>query len=895
MTAPRHLGDPSAIRLLPTLTADRGERKGAGFWSGISGSVPVPLSSLVGREQAISSVIELLSRADVRLVTLTGPGGVGKTRIALAVAASLLETGAAEVRFVDLTSIRDPALVLPAITAAVGVRVEASRAVVETLAESLAGRPLMLVLDNVEQVVAAGPELAELLTLLPTLSILATSRSPLRLRAEHLLPVAPLSLTDDAAAGSGEMTAIADSPAVALFVERAQAVNPGFSLTPENAAAVAQICTRLDGLPLAIELAAARVRVLSPTALLARLDRRLPILVGGAPDLPARQRTLQDAIAWSVALLSPEEQRFFARLAVFAGGFDLEAAETVGGEGVERSDRGWQDERSPSPPEAKPTPPATPSVLDGLTSLIDKSLLQHQELPNGENRYAMLGTVREYAFARLLEFGEAEQVRRRHAAWFLALVETAEPALTGPDQRRWLDRLETELDNLRAVLDWATGAASPGDRPPDPALALRLTTALWRFWVNRGYLSEGRDRLLKAIGVADPADAGRARALQHLGNLALDMGDYAGAADAYEQSLAACRAAGDQAGVARALNGLGLVAGYTGEYERATARHAEALAIRRQSGDRLGIGNSLTNLGNIAAAVGDIDRARPLLEEALAVRQATNDVGAVAYALLNLGELSRVAGDREAARSRLEQSLNLFEEVGDKLGVGYARYALGRAALAGGAIDRAMSSLGESLRLRRELGDRRGTVEALEAIGAAAATTTSDANVVRAAVRLLGATEAQRAVIRAARPPVDQGLVDRALAAARRIAEPGTVDDAMLAGGTGSWTEALATGLDLATQFTGRATSVSPEPPPTPLAAAAPDSNRSGDAYPAGLTAREVEVLQLVAAGLTSAEVAERLYLSPRTVQAHLYRIYNKIGVSTRSAATRFAIEHRLV
>jgi predicted ATPase/DNA-binding CsgD family transcriptional regulator len=896
MTVPRTSTDSAGLRLVPAAGGNGLQETDVSPAAPIA--LPVPPTSLIGREREVAVVLDLLQRADVRLVTLVGPGGVGKTRLALQVAAELA-SGGWDVRFVDLTAANEPSLVFLTIASAVGVREESGRPLATTLGEALAARRLTVVLDNVEQVVAVGPDLAALLADCPHLRILATGRSSLRLRAEHLVPIAPLPVPASAGAGSHDLDSIAASPAVALFVDRAQAVDPGFALTPENAATIAEICARLDGLPLAIELAAARTRVLSPQALLARLERRLPLLVGGAPDLPARQRTLQDAIAWSAALLTEAERLLFARLAVFAGGFDLEAAEEVS-RGVGESGALWASRGEESVPLDSSRPEGTRRLLDldaldGLTSLIDKSLLQHHDLANGEGRYSMLQTVREYALASLLETGGAEEVRRRHARWFLQLAETAEPALTGPEQRRWLDRLESELDNLRAALDWAAGGDGGGRTPADPGLALHLATSLWRFWVNRGYLSEGRDRLQRALAAAGPDDPGRVRAFQHLGNILLDMGDYAGARAAYEDSLELSRATDDLAGVARALNGLGLVAGYTGDYDAASAWHEEALALRRQLGDALGLGNSLTNLGNVAAARGDVDRARSLLEEALAVRRAVADPGAVAYSLLNLGDLARLAGDLATARSSLEQSLALFTDVGDKLGVAYARYCLGRAAAADGVPAAALAFLGDALRLRQELGDRRGTIEAVEAIAVVAARN-ADAGTATTTARLLAAAGAQRAAAGAVRPPVDDPFIQGGIEAARRCAGMSAFEAARAQGAGLTLSDAAKSAYELAERL-GRPDEWIPASP-AGRASAPPDPDSavsSAATFPAGLSAREVEVLRLVAAGLTSAEVAERLYLSPRTVQAHLYRIYSKLGVSTRAAATRFAVEHGLM
>ena len=514
----------------------------------------------------------------------------------------------------------------------------------------------------------------------------------------------------------------------------------------------------------------------------------------------------------------------------------------------------------------------------------------------------MLQTVREYALLLLDEQGQTESVRLRHAEWYAALAAEAARHLTGPEQGRWLDTLEVELDNLRAALDWATASTLPAAR----ALALRLATDLWRFWVSRGDLSEGRDRLERAIAVADPASPDLAAAHQNSGNLALDIGDYASAQRAYETSLALSSAAGDTPGVARALNGLGLVAGYVGEFDRAATHHADALALRREMDDPVGLGNSLTNLGNIAKIASGLDAARPLLREALAVRRAHGDTGAVAYALLNLADLHHLDGDLGAARDDLEQSLALFATVGDKLGLGYVHNLLGAVSLDTGDLVAAARSFAESLRLRRELSDRRGVTESLEGLAeAAVAAATADPALARTAATLLGSAETLRAAIGAIAEPAQRLRLDRAQATVTRLLGPNAAD-AFATGVRRSQKEAISTALELAARLSeaptagGTASGPDADGPgqadAVPVAAGTDSVAASANpALPNGLSAREVEVLRLVATGMTNTEVADRLFLSPRTVHAHLHRIYGKLGVSTRSAAARLAVERGLV
>ncbi|CAA9576383.1 MAG: Transcriptional regulator, AfsR family, partial [uncultured Thermomicrobiales bacterium] len=453
-------------------------------------NLPMQPTPFLGREREVAEVTGLLRRGEARLLTLAGPGGVGKTHLALAAAAELLDAFPDGAWFVDLAPLADPALVPTAVATALGLREAGGRPPADAAANHLRDKAALLVLDNWEHLLGAAPFVADLLAACPRLAVLATSRAPLRLRGEREHPVGPLALADPAA----DAAALAGSEAVALFVERARAVKPGFALDETNAVAVAGIVRRLDGLPLAIELAAARVRVLAPPALLARLDRALPLLTSGPRDAPARQRTLRDAIAWSHGLLSPDERDLFRRLAVFVGGFTLEATEAVADLGGELD------------------------ALGGLEGLAEDSLLRPAEGPGGEPRFTMLATVREFAREQLEASGEAAVAHGRHAAFFTVLAESAAPELTGPDQGAWLARLEAEHDNLRAALVWAEGH--------EPESCLRLAGALWRFWYARGHLAEGLRRLEAAVARADgrPADA-CARALLGAGVLADLQGD----------------------------------------------------------------------------------------------------------------------------------------------------------------------------------------------------------------------------------------------------------------------------------------------------------------------------------------------------------------------------------
>jgi len=822
--------------------------------------LPLALTPILGREREIAALTALLTVDRARLVTVTGPGGVGKTRLALRVAPEVEGAFADGVVFVDLAPIRDPALVLPTIARVLGARQSGRQTALRQLTDFLEGRELLLILDNVEQVIDAAPDLAALLKAAPGLSILVTSREVLRLSAEHEFRLSPLPLPP--ARRRPTLAEVERNEAVALFAARARAANPRFALTEETVAIVAEIVRRLDGLPLAIELAAARSKVLSPAALLARLDHRFQVLTDGARDQPTRLQTMRSAIAWSYDLLTPEDQALFRCLGVFAGGFTLEAAETVCGPNGEAGADGH-------------TPAFPSTVLDGVGSLVDKSLVRRlEERDDGDGRLGMLETVLAYSRERLAESGEETTIRRRHAEWACALAETAEPQLIGPEQDRWLDRLEAERDNLRAALDWACQSG-------EAELAQRLAGALWRFWGIRGYLTEGSTWTGRALALpgATPPQV-RAKALHHLGNLALDLGEYDRAEAAYQAGLAIRRELGTPTEVATSLNGLGLVAFYRADYTRGRQLHEEALALRRRADDRQGIGNSLSNLGNIASAEGDYERACQLHEEALSVRRAMGDTGAVAYSLFNLGNIARLQDDLPAADRLFEESLALFREVGDKLGVGYALHELGRVAAQQGKADRAAVLLGESLALRRDLGDKRGVTECLEALAPVAAALGRP----ELAARLFGVVERLRQELSAPVPPAESGSHERAVGAVRRRLGAAAFDQAWVVGRSLSLADAIAAAIALAAEQPAQ------EPEPRPVAQASPAS-----AERFGLTERELEVLRQVAAGRSDREIAEALFISPRTVGVHVSRILAKLNVPSRAAATALAMRHRLV
>jgi len=738
--------------------------------------LPVPPTPLLGREREVAEACRLLRSPEVRLLTFVGPPGTGKTRLSLQVAAALTSDFADGVAFVALATITDPAQVLVAVAQTLALR-DTDTPLTDALQAHLRERHTLLVLDNFEQVITAGAQLARVLSMCPHLKILATSREALHLLGEHEFPVPPLTLPDPARLPP--LDVLESYPAIALFAQRAHAVKPAFALTHNNAREVAEICARLDGLPLAIELAAARIKLLPPAALLARLDQRLLVLAG-SHDLPERQYTLHNAISWSHDLLSPPVRQLFRQLSVFAGSWALEAAEVV----------------------CQPADGAGSDVLEGLAALMDKSLIRQEEIPNGEVRFGMLETIRAYAFERLRESGEAEALRRRHAEYYLALAETAAPYLSGPEQARWLAGLAPEHDNLRAALNWlraharrvtsqsaeqvggaATALDVTGVIQPDEALelGLRLAGALGPFWSVRGPAREGREQLeeLLALAMSSTPDsaairvpaATRAKALLEAGRLSEHTGNPHRAERWLEESLRLSREQGDIAQAAAALNRLGILALDAARYCDARVRFEESLRLRRELGDTLGMGSALSNLGVVAMNEGDDERAAAWLEEAIACFEESRPVAAsgatsmgLAGALVNLGVLTQRRDDYARSASYLNRALALFRSLNASVGIAVALHHLGNVAREHGEAARARALYAESFALYREYPNMQGVVHCLEDLARLAY---AEGHHVRAA-RLWGAVETMRtAATNLGRPPGELPAYDGDLATLR--------------------------------------------------------------------------------------------------------------------------------
>jgi predicted ATPase/class 3 adenylate cyclase/Tfp pilus assembly protein PilF len=700
-------------------------------------NLPSQLTTFIGREREMGDVEALLKTT--RLLTLTGPGGCGKTRLSLQVAAHVLDDYPDGVWLVELASLADPALVVQEITSALGVREEPGRPLFTTLTDYLKSRSLLLVLDNCEHLATACAQTAAaLLRACPNLRILASSRERLDVPGETLWRVPSLSLPDPRRLPRqrGQLVAsLSRYEAVRLFVDRSTSILPSFAVTEQNALAVAQVCRRLDGIPLAIELAAARVKVLSVEQITARLDDRFKLLTGGSRTLLPRQQTLRALIDWSYDLLSEAERLLMRRLTVFAGGWTLEAAEAVcAGEGMEEYE-----------------------VLDLLSQLVDKSLVlvdDHEREP----RYQLLETIREYGREHLCGSGEETVLRERHRDWYLQLAEGSELELPGPGQAERLNRLETEHDNLRTALGWCVERG-------DTEAGLRLGAALGPFWSVRGYLTEGRNRLaeLLALPGAEARTAVRLKALHRAGLLAHRQGEVEAARSLFKESLEIARELGDSAGIAAAVSSLGRLALTQGVYAEAQILFEESLALSRESGDKRGIAAALNELGRLAQSQGDDVSARSLFQQSLTIRRELGDQWGIAVLLNNLGWVSQNHDALEAARSFYEESLAIWRDLGDNRNLAISLLNLALVAQQQNDHEQAALRYEESLVLFRELGDRFGIAACLKELGGLAIAQTRPER----AARLYGAAHVLREMIGVPLPPADAAEYERCLAATR--------------------------------------------------------------------------------------------------------------------------------
>jgi predicted ATPase/Tfp pilus assembly protein PilF len=731
-------------------------------------NLPAQSTPLIGRKQEIVATRELLLHPDVRLVTLTGTGGTGKTRLGLQVATDLLDYFEQGVFFVSLADINDPALITSAIARQLGVREGGDLPLLENLKIFLRNKQMLLLLDNFEHVVSAAPAIAELLTAAPELKVLVTSRTRLQLRGEHEFPVPSMNLPD--LSHFPPVEHLQKYEAIRLFVERAQAAKSHFVLTNENALAIAKICHHLDGLPLAIELAAARVKLLPPQTLLERLSSRLNLLIGGAQDLPVRQQTLRNTIDWSYSLLNKDEQTLFTRLGVFVGGCTLEAAEAICGL-----------EGSPSSTRSEPAP----NILEDVESLMNNSLLRQEEAENGQSRFRMLETVREYALERLLESGEMEIMRRQHARYFASVGEEAGHNLFSSEASSWLVKLEAEHDNLRAALDWSHMV------PDGVEIGPRIVGSIWWFWYRHGYLSEGRECFERVLALTDLATPTTTRASMLFGGGALAMwqGSLATARPMIEESVNMWRRLENELGLALALMGNGVLLINQGDDIAARPLLEESLAISKEFELRWLQAITLMHLGNVAMGLGDYAKARIWLEKSSSLAQQFGDNWVIASVLNNLGELARCLQDYDRARGYYEESGTLFRETGDKPDVARSIHSLGYVAQNQEDIGRAKTCFRESLAMFRELGNKRGIAECLAGLAGLAI---EQAQVQRAG-RLIGAAKTLLGTLGAAWWPADRIEYDRNLATIRATLDARTF--------AAVWTEGMAMALEQATAY----------------------------------------------------------------------------------------------
>ena len=807
-------------------------------------NLPLELSSFVGREKELAEVKRLLG--DARLLTLTGPGGCGKTRLALVLALEVVKDFEDGVWWTGLASLSDPDLVPQELASTLGVREAPGRTLTELLTEHLQTKRLLLILDNCEHLVGACASVVDtLLRACPNLKILATSREALGVAGEMAWIVPSLGIPDPER--PLPIAELVRYEAIGLFVERARFVAPRFELSAENATSGAELCRRLDGMPLAIELAAARAGVLSVEQIASRLEDSFKLLASRSRTTDPRQQTLRATIDWSYDLLSEDERILFRRVSVFAGGFTLAAAEVVCADvGLEHDD-----------------------VLEVLSRLVEKSLVVMRER-NGEARYHLLEMIRHYGREKLEESGETQALRRSHADYFLAVAEEAEPNLTGAEQGAWLGLLETELDNLRAAIGWSVRAG-------EPEMGLRLAGALLWFCYLSGRYSEGREWFEEVLAKsgASPAPL-RAKALYGMGDLLFLQCEYDKGRALLQESAALYRELGDKRGLASVLRESGCVEREQGRYAQARALHEEAMALWRELGDEAGIADTLVYLGMVAWLEGDHERAEALGGEALTTSRRLGQTHGVIWSLIVLGAEARNRGDYERGTKLLQESLALSRDRYAE-GVAVSLNQLGIGAHHRGEHERATVLLKESLLLHRDVGDRWRVASVLEGLAEAASAMGDHER----AARMFGVAEALRKEIGAPLPPCERADYEQAIAAARA----GLTEEDLAA----AWSEGRAMTYEQAVEY-----ALDQPPPPTP-SLEEEDTSSAPRVPHAGLSARETEVLKLVAKGLTNAQVANELFISPRTVNRHLNSIYHKLEVRSRAAATRFAADNSLL
>ncbi len=841
------------------------------------------LTSLLGRERDVNAISALLLRGEVRIVTLTGPGGVGKTRLALHVAGQLQDEYPDQVVTVDLASTTSSELVLPAIARAFGITEAGADSIMARLVRAVGDRQLLLLIDNFEQVVSAATTVSHLMNECPGITFLITSRMPLHLVGEREYAVSSLETPPlDAAKRGGR--GIGDYPAVELFIERARAAHRAFAPSDEMMEIVARITTLLDGLPLAIELAAARTKLFSLPALEGRLDDRLGLLTGGPRDQPDRLQTMRNAIAWSYDLLSEGERAVFRRVSVFSGSFSLEAAEAVVGQAVTADELEFV-----VPRDGPPTlPEALPNVLDHLESLVDKSILQVMTGMEDDVRFRMMLTIQEFGRDALAQANGVTLMRIRMLRFLHRYLHDVEERLVGPEQRIWLGRLDLELGNLRQALQLAI------DHPAEfGEIGVELASSVWRYWLTRGQVVEGARWLEQALAcrrdVELPAMQ-EAEALNHLGNLRLELGDHGAAAEQYQESLDIYRSVGYRDGIATELNNLGLLYIFQGKTDAARAALEESLAMRRDGGDQLAMPNTLSNLGDLAVDEGKYDIAETYFSEALNRRRDIGNLRGMAFSCYSLGMVALYRDEYDRAQAWFDEGLEYQAQLDDVYSLALMMLGLGQLNLANGTISLSMKQLRRALETFHKMGSRRMMTVVIDAIAVAAERHGFD----REAARLMGATHAVRTEQGGSQSARDLRETTRLTASlTRRLGAPAFQREYTV--GQRQWlNHAVVEALALTREIGGRGKTTGPEHAGVPAGRFDP-AVASRRAKELGLTRREREVLALLVRGASDKEIADELSIAPRTAMTHVSNILSKLGVNRRTAAASLALREGLI